>query len=143
MMPSSINGCRPWGVFKVVRGPVVWRGRSLTVDLYIFLRTAPTPSQTVFPDDSAASAPYQAFKTRQEMPTRICAAASFGNTRSAPAALILMLSVSHTHRAWGRVNETKLSIEILRLTIREKADIAGFRHVGIDVFHDLGHDSFS
>ena len=143
MMPSSINGCRPWGVFKVVRGPVEWRGRSLTVDLYIFLRTAPTPLQPVFPDDSAASAPYRAFKTRQEMPTRICAIVSFGNTRRPPTALFSKLSVSHTHRPWGRVNETKLSIEILRLSIREKADIAGFRHVGFDVFHDFGHDSFS
>lgn len=47
MMPSSINGCRPKGVFKVFRGSVAWRGRPLTANFHIFLHIAPTPPRAV------------------------------------------------------------------------------------------------
>lgn len=51
-------------------------------------------------------------------------------------------TVSHTHRTWCRLDETKLCVEVLRLTIRDQAYVAAFRNMGVDVFHDFNHDSF-
>lgn len=41
------------------------------------------------------------------------------------------------------MNETKLCIELLCLTIRDEAYIAAVRNMGFDVLQDLAHDSFS
>lgn len=41
------------------------------------------------------------------------------------------------------MNETELCVQVLRLAIGNQAYIATFRHIGFDVLHDLGHDSFT
>lgn len=51
-------------------------------------------------------------------------------------------TVSHAYRTWCRVSKTKLCVKVLCLAVRDKADVPTFRNVGLDVFHDFGHDSF-
>lgn len=52
-------------------------------------------------------------------------------------------TVSHPYRTWCRVNETKLCVKVLCLAIRDKADVPTFRDVGLNVFNNFSHDSFS